>query len=94
MWRDPPAVRFTAVRRRVPAVALAYAAVTALAFVDAASGKDLVILGTLTAGPGIAAGTGRPRAVIAVGAYALALINIMSWRPDEIWGRNGTRCST
>jgi hypothetical protein len=77
MWHDPSTPGLTAVRRRVPAVALAFAAVTALVTVDAASGKDLVILGTLTTGPGVAAGAGRPRAVLALGAYVVTLINVM-----------------
>ena len=85
MWRDPPA-GLAAVRRGVPAVALAFTAVTALAAVDALSAKDVVILGPLAAGPGIAAGAGRPRAVLAVGLYAVALINVMCWWPDRIWG--------
>jgi two-component system, cell cycle sensor histidine kinase and response regulator CckA len=86
MWRNPSAVSLAAVRRRVPAVAIAFAIVTALAAVDATSGPDTVILGTLTAGPGIAAAAGRPRRVVAVGAYALALITVLCWRPDRIWG--------
>jgi PAS domain-containing protein len=65
---------------------LAFAVVTALAIVDVVSGKDLVILGTLAVGPAIAAGAGRPRAVLAVGAYALTVINVVCWWPDRIWG--------
>jgi two-component system cell cycle sensor histidine kinase/response regulator CckA len=86
MWRDSPTAGLTAVRRQVPVVALAFAAVTVLATVDAASGRRIVILGTLTAGPGIAAGAARPRAVLAVGAYTMTLINMMCWWPDRIWG--------
>jgi PAS domain S-box-containing protein len=92
MWRDPPTVGHTPVRRRVPAIALAVVAVTALAAVDAVSGKSLVVVGTLAAAPGVAAGAGRPRSVLAVGAYALTLINLLCWWPDRIWG-SGTYVS-
>ena len=86
MWRNPSAVSLAAVRRRVPAVAIAFATVTALAVLDAVSGHEMAVLGTLTAGPGIAAGSGRPRAVLAVGIYGLVLINVLSWWPDGTWG--------
>ena len=86
MWRNPSAVSLAAVRRRVPAVAIAIATVTALAVLDAVSGHEMAVLGTLTAGPGIAAGSGRPRAVLAVGIYGLVLINVLSWWPDGTWG--------
>jgi two-component system sensor kinase FixL len=86
MWSNPPTAEPTAARRGVPAVAIAFTAVTCLAAVDAAGGRNLVILGTLTVGPAIAAGAGRPRAVLVVGGYALAVINVMCWWPDRIWG--------
>ena len=86
MWRNPSAVSLAVERRGVPAVAIAIAIVTALGALDAVAGKDMVILGTLTAGPGIAAASGRPRAVLAVGTYVLFLINALCWWPDEIWG--------
>ena len=93
MWRNPSAVSLAVERRGVPAVAIAIAIVTALGALDAVAGKDMVILGTLTAGPGIAAASGRPRAVLAVGTYVLFLINALCWWPDEIGVRTGT-CST
>ena len=86
MWRNPSAVSLAVERRGVSAVAIATVIVTALGAVDAMAGTDMVVLGTLTAGPGIAAASGRPRAVLAVGAYALFLINALSWWPDQIWG--------
>ena len=86
MWRSPEQVGRAAVRRRVSNVLLAFVTVTAFAAIDVMSSKEFIILGTFVAGPGIAAGAGRPRAVIAVGAYALALLNVLAWWPDEIWG--------
>ena len=68
MRRTPPTTGFSVVCRRIPA--FAFAIVTELAGLDAAPGRDLVILGTLATGPAVAAGAGRPRPVVAVGAYA------------------------
>ncbi len=84
MWRNPSAVSLAVERRAVPTIAIAVAIVTTLGALDALT--DQVVLGTLTIGPGIAAGSGRPRAVLAVGAYAFALINVLAWWPDRIWG--------
>ncbi|MET0494271.1 MAG: ATP-binding protein [Actinoplanes sp.] len=71
---------------RIPVVAVAFAVVTLLAIIDSVAGPTVVILGALSTGPCLAAGSGRPRAVVAVGAYALVLINVLSWWPDRIWG--------
>ncbi|HET6481649.1 MAG TPA: ATP-binding protein [Actinoplanes sp.] len=86
MWHTPEQSGVASVRHRVPVVLMAVAAVTAFAAFDALSGKELIILGALVAGPGIAAGAGRPRAVLVVGTYALTLVNVLAWWPDEIWG--------
>jgi two-component system cell cycle sensor histidine kinase/response regulator CckA len=86
MWRSAAVPGAALISRRVPVVAVAFAAVTVLALVDGLSGPTMVILGTLATGPCLAAGAGRPRAVLAVGAYALLLINVLSWGPDRIWG--------
>ena len=90
MWRSPEQVGRAAVRRRVSNVLLAFVTVTAFAAIDVMSSKEFIILGTLITGPCLAAGSGRPRAVVAVGAYALVLINVLSWWPDHIWGSDGT----
>jgi PAS domain S-box-containing protein len=84
MWRRPTAAEHAGVRHRFTVAAIG--AMTALGTLDAAAGRDLIILGTLSTGPGIAAGSGRPRAVLAAGGYALVLINVLSWWPDRIWG--------
>ena len=59
---------------------------SALAVLDAASGPGLVLGGLLTVGPCLAAVSGNPGAVGAVGAYALTLITGLAWWPDRIWG--------
>ena len=67
-------------------VAIAVAATSGLAVVNAVSGPRLIMLGLLVAGPSLAAVSAKPRAVLAVGAYAIALVLVLSWRPDRIWG--------
>ena len=59
---------------------------SALAVLDAASGPRLVLAGLLAVGPCLAAVSGNPRAVIAVGGYAVALISVLAWWPDRIFG--------
>jgi two-component system, cell cycle sensor histidine kinase and response regulator CckA len=59
---------------------------SALAVLDVASGPRLVLLGLLAVGPCLAAVSGSPRAVIAVGAYAAVLISGLAWWPDRIFG--------
>jgi PAS domain S-box-containing protein len=86
MWRSAAVPGSAPVSRRVPVVTVAFATVTVLALVDGLAGPSLVILGALATGPCLAAGAGRPRAVLAVGGYALLLINALSWWPDRIWG--------
>jgi PAS domain S-box-containing protein len=86
MWRSAAVPGSAPVSRRVPVVAVAFTVVTTLALVDGLAGPQLIILGTLVTGPCLAAGSGRPRAVLAIGAYVLFLINVLSWRPDRIWG--------
>jgi two-component system, cell cycle sensor histidine kinase and response regulator CckA len=78
MWRFPLTLR-------ISVVALAFLAVTMLGIVDSAAGPGVVILGALSTGPCLAAGSARPWAVLAVGAYALVLINVLSGT-NQIWG--------
>jgi PAS domain S-box-containing protein len=59
---------------------------TALAVLEATAGPDLVLSGLLAFGPCLAAVSGNPRAVLAVGGYALALISALSWLPDKTAG--------
>jgi PAS domain S-box-containing protein len=72
---------------RLPASAVAVAVVTmsALAVLDAASGPRVVLAGLLAAGPCLAAVSGNPRAVLAVGGYAVVLISVLAWWPDGIF---------
>jgi signal transduction histidine kinase/ActR/RegA family two-component response regulator len=63
---------------------LAILVVTVLAIVDFSAGPTVVIAGVMTVGPGLAAISGNPRSVIAVGAYSVALLALLSW-PDHIW---------
>jgi PAS domain S-box-containing protein len=70
----------------VGAVVVAVLTMTALAALDAVSGPRLVLAGLLAVGPCLAAVSGNPRAVLAVGGYALALICVLAWRPDHIFG--------
>ncbi|WP_344931445.1 PAS domain S-box protein, partial [Actinoplanes nipponensis] len=86
MWQSPPVLSPATARRQVPVVAVAVTAVTVLAVIDGLSGQQTVIMGTLATGPCLAAGSGRPRAVLAVGAYAVMLVNLLCWWPDRIWG--------
>ncbi|MFI7542033.1 ATP-binding protein [Actinoplanes sp. NPDC049599] len=86
MWHSPATPDAAQTGRRVPVVAVALATVTMLAVIDGLSAPHFIILGTLTTGPCLAAGSGRPRAVLALGAYVLVLINVLSWGPDQIWG--------
>ena len=80
--------RSTNPRGRFSARAIAVALVTmsALGVLDAWSGPDLVLAGLLAAGPSLAAVSGRPRAVLAVGGYAVVLISVLAWWPDRIFG--------
>jgi PAS domain S-box-containing protein len=71
---------------RVPIAMVAVLVMTIMAAVDAALGHDLVLVGLLGVGPCLAAASARPRAVLAIGAYALALIATLSWWPDQLWG--------
>ena len=70
----------------LPAAAVAVATTSGLAVVDAAAGDRMVLAGLLAVGPCLAAVSGRPRMVAATGAYALALISLLAWWPDRIWG--------
>jgi signal transduction histidine kinase/ActR/RegA family two-component response regulator len=58
--------------------------VTLLAMVDLSAGQDVVVAGLLTVGPCLAAITGSPRTVVAVGVYSVLLILALSWA-DGIW---------
>jgi PAS domain S-box-containing protein len=66
-------------------VAVAVALVSALAVLNAITGPGLIMIGLLAAGPCLAAVSGSPRAVLAVGAYAATLILMLSWWPFHIW---------
>ncbi|WP_189115041.1 PAS domain S-box protein [Pilimelia terevasa] len=59
---------------------------SSLAILDAAAGPTLILAGLLAAGPCLAASSGRPRAVLFVGGYALLLISALAWWPNRIWG--------
>jgi two-component system cell cycle sensor histidine kinase/response regulator CckA len=72
-------------RIQVGAVVVAVATMTALAALDAAAGPGVVLAGLLAAGPGLAAVSGYPRAVLAVGGYAVTLISVLAWWPDGIF---------
>jgi signal transduction histidine kinase/CheY-like chemotaxis protein len=63
---------------------LAVLVVTVLAIVDVSAGPDVVIAGVMTVGPCLAAISGRPRTVVAVGAYSVLLLALLSW-PDNLW---------
>ncbi|MEV0901738.1 ATP-binding protein [Actinoplanes sp. NPDC049802] len=67
-------------------IILAFLTVTVLAMVDWFAGRGVIILGNLVAGPAIVAGTGRPKAVLAVSAYTGVVLNAMVWHPNRIWG--------
>jgi two-component system cell cycle sensor histidine kinase/response regulator CckA len=91
--RDPAAADVTfrksgppSTRRRIPGVPAALLTMAVLATVDAAAGPGLVLAGLLAVGPCLAAISARPRAVISVGALALALISVLSWWPDGLFG--------
>src|SRR5687768_5777872 len=86
MWQTPAIPEAARAGRRVPVLALAVTMVTVLALIDILAGPQLVILGTLATGPCLAACAGRPRIVLAVGAYVVILTNTASWCPDRIWG--------
>lgn len=58
--------------------------VTVLALVDAIAGPTLVVAALLTVGPCLAAITGTPRTVLAVGGFTVALTLLLSW-PDDLW---------
>ena len=62
----------------------AIAVVTVLGLVDLSAGPTVVVAGLLTVGPCLAAITGPPRMVVAVGGYAVLLILALSG-PDRIW---------
>jgi PAS domain S-box-containing protein len=68
------------------AIAVALVTMSALGVLDAWAGPDLVLAGLLAAGPSLAAVSGRPRAVLAVGGYAVVLISVLAWWPDRIFG--------
>jgi len=72
-------------RIRTGPVLLAVLTMTLLGALDAAAGPGVVLAGLLAAGPGLAAVSGRPRAVLAVGGYAVVLISVLAWWPDEIF---------
>jgi hypothetical protein len=75
----------TALRNiRLGETQLAILVVTVLAIVDVSAGPDVVIAGVMTVGPCLAAISGGPRTVIAVGAYSVTLLALLSW-PDHIW---------
>jgi len=63
---------------------LAVLVVTVLALVDLSAGPTVVIAGVMTVGPCLAAISGGPRSVLAVGAYSVFLLALLSW-PDHIW---------
>ena len=67
-------------------VSVAVVTVSALAIIDALSGPRIILAGLLAVGPCLAAVSGRSRAVLAVGAYALVLVSALAWWPDRIWG--------
>jgi PAS domain S-box-containing protein len=67
-------------------VAIAVVTASALAVINAIAGPDLIMIGLLVAGPCLAAVSGSPRAVIAVGVYVTSLILVLSWWPHGIWG--------
>jgi signal transduction histidine kinase/CheY-like chemotaxis protein len=75
----------TALRNiRLGETQLAIVVVTVLAIVDVSAGPDVVIAGVMTVGPCLAAISGGRRAVIAVGAYSVFLLALLSW-PDHLW---------
>ena len=68
----------------VAAVTAAIVVVTLLAGVDLLVAPRVVILGLLVVGPCLAAVSARPRAVLAVAAYVLAL-TLALCGPDRLW---------
>jgi signal transduction histidine kinase/CheY-like chemotaxis protein len=58
--------------------------VTALAIIDVSAGPTVVLAGLMTVGPCLAAISGSPRSVVAVGVYSVALLAFLSW-PDHLW---------
>jgi two-component system, cell cycle sensor histidine kinase and response regulator CckA len=70
--------------RRIPATAIALVTVSLLAALDLLLAPHVVLLGLLVVGPALAAVSGRPRTVVGIGAYALALTVSLSL-PDRLW---------
>jgi signal transduction histidine kinase/CheY-like chemotaxis protein len=68
----------------VSGVKLAVLLVIILAISDAAAGREIVLAPLLTLGPCLAATSGSRRNVVAIGAFALACILLVSW-PDHMW---------
>jgi len=66
-------------------VPLAIALVTVLAAVDVSAGPDTVLAGLMVSGPAIAAVSSRPRGVLLVGGYTVAVILAVA-TPDRLWG--------
>jgi signal transduction histidine kinase len=63
---------------------LAVVVVTVLAVIDVSAGSSIVLAGLMTAGPCLAAISQGPRGVVAVGAYSVGLLDVLSW-PDRLW---------
>jgi two-component system cell cycle sensor histidine kinase/response regulator CckA len=68
----------------VHAAKISVLTVAALGLYDLFAGPGVVLAGVLTAGPCLAAVSGRPRTVIAVGGYTFVLVMLLSW-PDQLW---------
>src|SRR5215207_6937638 len=85
MSRPVDQSRVPATVSRVLGVPLALGLVTALALIDITNGPDTVLAGLMVAGPASASVSASPRGVVAVGAYAVALILAVE-TPDHLWG--------
>ncbi len=86
---DTGAARPTAAGHRPGAegwrgVLVATLVVSVLALIDLGAGPTTIVAGLLTVGPCLAAITGTPRTVLAVGGYAVLLILALSWA-DRMW---------
>jgi signal transduction histidine kinase/ActR/RegA family two-component response regulator len=58
--------------------------VTSLAVIDLSAGPTVVLAGLMAVGPCLTAISGTPRSVIAVGAYSVGLLALVSG-PDHLW---------
>jgi PAS domain S-box-containing protein len=73
--------------RRLLGAPLAAAIVTLLFLVDLGTGPDTVLSGLMVIGPALAAVASRPRAVLAVGGYTVAVMLAVAG-PDDLWAES------